>query len=63
MTLEEKIDELTSLVRVLATKIDWLEQDIAEVKALVGDLGTLQFEAFQKKTEQENASNWKMERL
>lgn len=63
MTLEEKIDELTSLVRVLATKIDWLEQDMAEVKTLVGDLGTLQFEAFQKKTDEEKASTWRKESL
>lgn len=63
MTLEEKIDELTSLVRVLTTKIDWIEQDMAEIKQLVGDLGTLQFEAFQKKMEDEKASSWKMERL
>lgn len=39
MTLEEKIDELTSLVRALDTKISFIDQDINELKEGFNSLG------------------------
>ena len=65
--LEEKLDELIGMVRVLDTKINFLQEDIQEIKDFQLEqvklgLETLITQSVVKAQEAE-AKNWKVERL
>ena len=65
--IEEKLDEILSLLRVLDMKIKFVEDDIrdlktgeiAEIKACVEQLALQQLE----KVQTESAKTWKVERM
>jgi hypothetical protein len=65
--LEEKLDELIGMIRVLDTKINFLQEDIQEIKDFQLEqvklgLETLITQSVAKSQESE-AKNWKVERL
>lgn len=61
MTLDDKLDELISLVRVLDTKINFIEEDISNIKEDIMQM-KLSMEMLEEQSVTEN-SNWKVEKL
>lgn len=66
---EEQYNELMSLLLMLKTKVDWLEQDIAEIKTNFDDLPMIKACVEQlarqdlQKVAQEEAKRYKVERM
>lgn len=65
--LEEKLDELIGIVRILDTKINFLQEDIQEIKDFQLEQVKLGIETLISqmvaKAQEAEAKNWKVERL
>jgi outer membrane murein-binding lipoprotein Lpp len=63
MTLEAKIDEILSEVRILGTKIKFLEDDLAETRQTLENFIFEYRDSIDDKKKEEGKAKWKVERM